>query len=48
MFVCSRYGAVVVNENTQAAVHSSSVQHDTVSHLTAISVKRWHTLSGGS
>ena len=24
------------------------MQHDTVSHLTAISVKRWHTLSGGS
>lgn len=34
--------------NTRAAVHSSSVQHDTVSHLTAISVKGWHTLSGGS
>lgn len=32
----------------ETVVHSSSVQHDTVTHLRAISVKRWHTLSGWS
>lgn len=49
MFVRSRYCSCEWHsENTQAEVHSSPVQHDTVSHLTAISVKRWHTLSRGS
>lgn len=42
------YSTVDVNETVETAVHSSSEQHDTVSNLRAISVKRWHTLSGGS
>lgn len=44
------YDAVVVNEAVERrrpAVHYSSVQPDTVSHLTVIGVKGWHALSGG-
>lgn len=38
--VCLWSGSAVVNETSLGS--SSSVRHDLVSHLTAISVRRWH------